>query len=74
MRASAILLGLLLFVDAASAADEALPSMELLEFLGEWGDTDPGQFAQELDGAAVLAGSADEKSGTQPKEESKDDE
>jgi len=48
--------------------------MELLEFLGEWGDTDPGQFVQEADGAAVLAGSTDEQSGTQSKEESKDDE
>jgi len=74
MRASAILLGLLLFVNVASAEDESPPSMELLEFLGEWGDTDPGQFVQESGGAAVLAGSADEKSGTQAKEESKDDE
>jgi len=73
------MLGMLLFTSAAAAEDAPPPSMALLEFLGEWGDTDPGQFAQELNGAAVLAGATDEKPEVQSprgqsSEESKDDE
>jgi hypothetical protein len=58
MRASDFLLGMLLLTNTALAQEEAPPSMELLEFLGEWGDTDAAWIEQELDGAAVLAGEA----------------
>lgn len=73
MRASGALFGLWLFASVASAQQEAPPSMQLLEFLGEWGDTDPLTFEQQLD-AATVAANADEKPAAQPKEESNDDE
>lgn len=74
MRASGLLLGLLLFVSTASAQDEAPPSMALLEFLGEWGDEDAAWIERELNGAMVLAADADEARKVQSNEESKDDE
>jgi len=67
MRASGFLLGMLLLTNTASAQEEAPPSMELLEFLGEWGDEDAAWIEQQLDGAALLAGEA------QTNEESNDD-
>jgi len=73
------MLGMLLFSCAAVAEETPPPSMALLEFLGEWGDTDPSQFEQELNGAVVLAGATDEKPGVpsaggQSSEETKDEE
>lgn len=59
MRASGLLPLLLVFPLAASAQEEVLPSMELLEFLGEWDKADEVWVEQQLSGWTVLASEAD---------------
>lgn len=59
MRASGLLLLMMLFPLAASAEEKDLPSMELLEFLGEWDKAEAGWVEQQLSGWMVLAAEAE---------------
>lgn len=68
MRASGFLLGVLLFSAAASAQEVPPPSMELLEFLGEWDEADESWLEAQLEEWRILAGEPEDN------EESNDDE
>ena len=66
MRGSWPLMLLLLFAHTAHAEERELPSMELLEFLGEWQDEngnaiDPGELAQLQIDSAAAGGKSDDK-------------
>lgn len=68
MRVSAWLLVMLGIPLAALAQEESPPSMELLEFLGEWEEEDTGWIDRQLSGLIEVAGEAEAN------EESDDDE